>query len=199
MLIKGTKASEKKWASRNWSPCFFPPGRGQAYLLQVQRIYKFYPLTNAVYPEPSLASGSQPLSKSSLTRLTLPSNAACQIPLSKSISVNDCAQDKGFDEQPQAFSCSQEWSISAVIKWQHKFVHHSARTGLKCQSTLYTCSILNRPLWERQQLPSHWGWKFANMQKAFEFKAKDWPHDKLFLGLTKAPFFSLYMWTFHLC
>ena len=42
---QGNKSQQKKWASSYWSPCFFfSSGRGQAYLLQVQPIYKFYPL-----------------------------------------------------------------------------------------------------------------------------------------------------------
>lgn len=116
MLIKGTKASKKNEHLVTEAPVFFFLREGASVPIASTAYLQILSLTSAVYPEPSLASGSHPLSKSSLTRLTLPSNAACQIPLSKSISVNDCAHDKGFDEQPQAFSCSQEWSISAVIK-----------------------------------------------------------------------------------
>lgn len=44
MLIKGTKASKKNEHLGTEAPVFFSSGRGQAYLLQVQPIYKFYPL-----------------------------------------------------------------------------------------------------------------------------------------------------------
>ena len=75
-------------------------------------------LTSAVYPDPSLASGSPPLSKSDPTRFTLSSSAACQIPRSKSISVKDWAHDEGFDEQShpcELLKCLQDPSIWIIF------------------------------------------------------------------------------------
>ena len=90
-------------------------------------------LTRAVYPEPSRASGSPPLSKIVVIRFTLLSRAACQMPRSKSISVKDWVYNEGFDEQ--SHTCVL-WSSqdSSIIAFQN-------RQSFSRHKTMHECNL----------------------------------------------------------